>query len=195
MEQNKVWLCSDLMLSLDPKQREKFKPRLKKKHHIDLFYMWESAVSKDDAVVIFGNVAGTHQVDWHSQIKELPGRKLLFISEFETNRPSWYKKFNYESIVPFGEALTVEYEPYGNILLSALPAFHSVLGNDFFFNTIRKIERAFDVNSCVLNIHGYTNGKGKETSKTFDACISANNNMLLTLDQIVDLKFKGNKNA
>lgn len=184
-----LWIASDCLFGLNPKQREKFKPRLKKKHDLDFFHMWESSVKKDDGVVLLGNIAGTHHSDWFDKIKEMPGEKVLFISELEQNRPKWYFNYGFKNVVSFGQGVVIPSD-YGKILFSALPAKTSVNRDGYYHNHIRSLEKLMDRYSCILNIHGFSNGRGHEENTTFDASLSAIGVRFMELDQILNLKFR-----
>lgn len=176
----KIWAISDLMLDANPP--------------FELFREWKASVSSKDSVLLMGNVAVNHKAFWFNQIKELPGEKVLFCGEQETNRTKWYEKFGFGTVVPFNETKIILCS-YGPILLSHLPAYESVaakLGTKFG-GLSRKFNRVFDLNSCILNIHGHTQGKGEERHNTFDVSYRQDaGQKLLNHDQILELKFKYN---
>lgn len=185
----RLWVASDLMLGISQKQRDKFRPKLKKKHDLDFFHMWESSVSKEDGVILLGNIAGTHPSDWFEKIQRMPGKKVLFISELEQNRPKWYFKYGFDNVVSFGQGVVIPSD-YGNVLFSALPAKTSVQRDGFYYKQILNLEKLMDRYSCIMNIHGYSNGRGNETKNTFDVSLANMGVKFMELYQILDMRFK-----
>ena len=176
--ENKIWFISDLHLDTKPPT--------------DLFNEWAKVVGKDDGVVVVGNVALNNKTFWFSQIQKLPGDKVLFCGNLETNRIKWYHKFGFSGVVAFNESKILP-SKYGSILVSHLPAAESVLvaGDTKFRGLVRKLEDSMDVSSCVLNIHGHNQGKGQDRHNTFDVSYRPDvaGPKLLNLDQILHLKF------
>ena len=174
----KIWFVSDLYLDNRPPT--------------DLFDEWAKVVGKDDGVVVLGNVAVDNKTFWFSQIQKLPGDKVLFCGNLETNRIKWYHKFGFSGVVAFNESKILP-SKYGSILVSHLPASESVLvvADTKFRGLVRKLEEAMNLNSCVLNIHGHTRGLGEDRHNTFDVSYrpDAPGPKLLNLDQILQLKF------
>lgn len=151
---------------------------------------WDNVVKPSDAVVILGNVASDHKTFWFSQIQKLPGMKILFCGDLETNRTKWYYKFGFDGVVPINESRTLV-SPYGPILVSHIPAFESIVPGSKYVGLARKFSVIFDRHSCVLNIHGHTGGKGNEKHNTFDASYRDEaGQKLLNEAQILELKFK-----
>lgn len=176
----KIWFISDLMLDQRPPT--------------ELFNEWSKVVGKDDGVAILGNVAVDNKAFWFEQIGKLPGEKVLFCGNLETNRIKWYHKFGFSGVVPFDETKLLKCK-YGNVLISHLPAFETVVANTDtkYRGLIRKFEKMMDVNSCVLNIHGHVQNKGNEKHNTWDVSYSPSLEgfpLLLNMDQIVEYKFK-----
>lgn len=173
----KLWFVGDLFLN--------------KQDPAPLLEEWRNVVrDKKDGVVILGNVASDQKAFWFNQLKELPGKKILFCGDQETNRIKWYYKFGFSGVVPFNEVRLLECV-YGKILVSHLPAFESVAGASKYVGLSRKFSRLFDLNSCVLNIHGHTGGQGNESHRTFDVSYSpAPGQKLLSADQIIEHKFR-----
>lgn len=178
MKNNKLWFTSDLHLNQKPPT--------------DLFTEWSKVVGKDDGVVILGNVAMSNRTFWFEQIKALPGDKILFCGELEFNRIKWYEKFGFLGVVPFGEPKLYE-SNYGSILVSHLPAAESiaVASGTKYKGLVRKLEKIFTSNNCILNIHGHTQGKAEDKHNTFDVSYRSDvpGPKLLNLDQILALKF------
>jgi len=171
----RIWFISDMVLDKnDPKE---------------LFKEWNDVVASKDGVVILGNVASEHKAFWFNQIQSLPGDKVLFCGDMETNRIKWYHKFGFQGVVPFNESKILLCS-YGPLLVSHLPAFESVTNGGKYGGLSRKLSRIFDLNSCVLNIHGHTRGQGNENHKTFDVSYRPEaGQKLLNEDQILELKF------
>lgn len=160
----KFWFVSDLMLGQE--------------NCADIFDCWNNVVYDDDVIFLLGNIAAYNKSYWFGELNHLPGRKVLFLGALETNRPQWYSKFDFEEVVPFNQTRTLQHT-LGKIMLSHLPVYESVqAANDGkFMGLIRKFNHEFDMSSCILNIHGYTNGKGNERSNTIDVghgCIGGN---------------------
>lgn len=172
-----LWFISDLML-------DKQAPKA-------LFDEWDHSIRKTDGVVLLGNIALSNKAFWFNEIKNMPGDKMLFCGPLETNRPKWYEKFGMREVIPFGET-KLWLSRYGNILLSHFPAFESVAPKieNKFRKYVRKTHQEFDLNSCVLNIHGHTQGLGNEKHNTFDvSLIHGDGQKILNEEQILQLKF------
>lgn len=174
----KIWFLSDLYLENKPPT--------------DLFDEWAKVVRKDDGVVVLGNVAVDNKTFWFTQIQKLPGDKVLFCGNLETNRIKWYHKFGFSGVVAFDESKILECK-YGNVLVSHLPASESVatLAGTKYKGLVRKLERIMDNSSCVLNIHGHTQGRSQDRHNTFDVSYrpDVSGPKLLNLEQILQLKF------
>jgi len=171
---NKLWVCSDL--------------RLGEQNQAELFQCWNDCVFDDDVVFLLGNIAITNKSFWFSEIQKLQGRKVLFLGDLETNRPNWYEKFDFETIVPFNQTRILKYK-HGNIMLSHLPAYESVQVSyepNKYLGLIKKFNREFDGSSCIVNLHGHTQGKAVERNNTID--VGSVRNLLLTLEQFVETK-------
>lgn len=184
----KLWIAADTMFGISQKQRDKFKPRLRKKHNIDFMHQWQAVVAEEDGVILLGNVAGTHPTEWFELIQSMPGKKVLFISELEQNRPKWYYKYGFEKVISFGQGVVIP-SKYGNVLFSALPCKTAVSADGLYHNQIMNLGKVYDRYSCILNIHGFSNGHGNETNNSFDASISSIGNNFLEYNQIIQRKF------
>lgn len=176
-----LWFISDLLLD---KQAPK-----------SLFDEWRLSVRNTDGVVLLGNIASNNKAFWFNELKSMPGDKVLFCGPLETNRPKWYEKFGMKEVIPFGES-KLWLSSYGKILLSHFPAYESVAPNaeGKFRRYIRVLHQHFDLNSCVLNIHGHTLGQGNERHNTFDVSYTKGpGQKILNEEQILQLKFNARK--
>lgn len=184
----KTWVISDLELDNEVLIRHKIRPP---QYEEDLFRMWESSVAPSDYVCLLGNIAENRHTYWFSRIKNSPGKKILFLGDKDKNRLKWYYKFGFEKVEPFGYCLLYTHT-YGDIMLSHMPAFTSVIPpfSERHAQAIDKLQKIFDHNSCILNIHGHTMGKGNESHKTFDCSLDVLGPQLVTIDQILAHKFK-----
>lgn len=178
MDNKRIFFISDLHLDQAPPT--------------DLFTEWGHVVNKNDGVVILGNVATNNKTFWFSQIQKLPGDKVLFCGDLETNRIKWYHKFGFLGVVAFNESKILPCN-YGPVLVSHLPASESVarIAGTKYRGLAHKLERIMDLNSCVLNIHGHTQGKGEDRHNMFDVSHrpDVSGPKLLNLAQILALKF------
>ena len=179
IKQNKLFFISDLHLDTKPPT--------------DLFNEWGKVVGKDDGVVLLGNIAVNNKTFWFSQIQKLPGDKVLFCGNLETNRLKWYHKFGFSGVVAFDESKILPCN-YGSVLVSHLPASESVAvkAGTKYRGLVYKLEKVMDLNSCVLNIHGHTQGKSEDRHNTFDVSYRPDvaGPKMLNMDQILQLKFK-----
>ena len=66
-----------------------------------------------------------------------------------------------------------------------------MLTDERFVGLSYKFQRVFDNTSSILNIHGHTHGVAKERHNTIDVSLEATKNQLVTLDQILEVKFHG----
>lgn len=185
---NKIWLASDL--HLDHKLLTDKVGTRKHGYEEEFFKAWKDCVFKDDVVVLLGDIAFRKQSYWFNRIKEAPGSKILLMGNHDKNRESWYSKW-VDKVIPFGQSLVFPHE-WGNILLTHVPAFPAVapVGDDRYLGLMGKHEREFNANSCILNLHGHTHGQGRENHRTFDCSLEVIGNQLVTLTQILDVKFK-----
>lgn len=151
----RFWFVSDLNLGQD--------------NCSDIEQCWNDVVFDEDIVFLLGNIAAVNKAYWFSEIQRMPGRKVLFLGTQETNRPQWYHKFDFEEVVPFNQTRTLQ-SSIGKVMLSHLPVYESVQAtNDSkFLGLIKKFNHEFDMSSCILNIHGHTNGLGNERNNTID---------------------------
>jgi calcineurin-like phosphoesterase family protein len=184
----KTWVISDLELDNEVLIRHKIRSS---GYAEAIFKAWNSCVSSSDYVCLLGNVAEGRHSYWFSRIQELPGKKILFLGDKDRNRIKWYYKFGFEKVEPFGYCLLYRHE-FGNIMLSHMPALSGVISpfSERHATAIQNLNKIFDYNSCILNIHGHTLGKGKETNKTFDCSVDVIGEQLVTIDQIIEHKFK-----
>jgi len=166
---------------------------------------WEAVVSDKDAVILLGDIAFSSKSYWFGRLAELPGKKVLMLGNHDTNKLNWYKKWGFSEVIPFNEYMLLKYylgengkrdkdymAYHGNIMLSHIPAFPPVTKSydDRFLGLSHKFQRAFDHASCILNIHGHTQGRAKEKHNTFDATLDVIGEQLVTVDQIFDHKFR-----
>ncbi len=176
----KIWFLSDLLLDSAPET--------------ELFKEWKDVVYKDDGVVLLGNIASNNKAFWFNHISTMPGEKVLFCGNLETNRIKWYHKFGFSGVVAFKESKVLA-TPNGKVLVSHLPAFESLLDSTDgkYRGWVSKLGDVFDMNSCILNIHGHTLGKGTDRHNTFDVSYRPGiaGPKMLNLEQILHLKFKG----
>ena len=175
----KIWVTSDLYLG--QKSRRALEKRLLK--------MWSHVVRPDDTVLLLGNVSADKVGYWFNVISGLPGRKRLMLGSDDRYRTTWYKKWDFEDVVPFHRALLLD-SPHGQIMFTHLPAFRTVIHNDKFANITENFAHLYQSRSCILNIHGHTRGKGHRDHRAFDASIEATDEQLLTLDQILERAWK-----
>lgn len=189
---SKSWFAGDLQFGLftdDHNTRE------------ELFLtMWDDVVTRSDDVYLIGHTVGKEQANWYSRLREMPGNKILLLGDQDRNRYSWYEKFGFKEVVPHMKFKLIpvylgsdqrENGPYyyGNVMVSFVPAFQSLCaGLDKALPIASKLERHFDYYSCILNVHGLTNGKAKERHNTCDVTRHVIGNQLVNLDQLLSLK-------
>ena len=142
----------------------------------------------EDVIFLLGNVAVHNKAYWFNEIQKMPGRKVLFLGNMESNRPAWYSKFDFEEVVPFNQIRTLQHT-YGKIMLSHLPVYESVQAtNDGkFMGLIHKFNQEFDSSSCILNVHGHTQGKGNERHNTLDVSHAVVKGNIPNLVQLVQM--------
>jgi calcineurin-like phosphoesterase family protein len=162
---------------------------------------WSHIVRKDDVVYLLGDVAFTKQAYWFERLQALPGEKHLICGNHDRNRTAWYQKWGFVEVLPFPQYKLMplylgksneDQARYGLIMLSHVPAFLSVgAAYDSRFNGLsNKYESRFNLASCILNIHGHTHAKGAEKHNTFDVGVDVVGEQLVSLEQIIELKFK-----
>ena len=208
IETDKMWFCADLHFG------HKFMLRpnhngvaLRKQGYEErILEAWYDTVGKDDTVFILGDTAFTAVAYWFQRLSEMPGKKVLFIGNHDKNRPDWYTKFNFSMVVPFDNYVIFPLDlwedgkgvtKYGKVMLSHLPAFASVATpfDAKFRGLMGKFEKAFNNSSCILNIHGHLHGKGAEKHNTMDVTPEVIGEQLVSLAQIIQVKFKNIPNA
>lgn len=195
----RVWFASDLLCgSNDLDRPQNFENQF--------FEACENLILKDDILCILGNIVPQSVYvqdtsvllkenkagEWCKRIKGLSGEKILLLGNYDKYRIQWYYRFGFKTVVPFGDSLIIR-SPYGNALISHLPAFESVLSsynNTKFLGLSRKLNRIFDRNSCILNIHGHTLGHANENHRTIDVSLEAINCTPILFDQLLEVKFK-----
>ena len=171
---NKLWYCSDLYLG--------------QQNCSDLLDCWSNVVFEEDVIFLLGNIAVSNKSFWFNELKQFPGRKVLFLGDLESNRPNWYEKFGFETIIPFNQTRVMRYT-YGNIMFSHLPAYESVQASyepGKYLGLVNKFNREFDSSSCIMNIHGHTNGKAQERDNTIDVSYANIGGNLPTLEQLIE---------
>lgn len=196
---HKVWFASDLHLGhklLSYPNHKDGTPReggpLRQPGYEEKFLKaWHDIVGKDDVICLLGDMAFSNVAYWFARMQELPGKKFLLLGNHDKNRLSWYEKWGFEEVVPFGTSQFIRYD-LGNILLTHVPAFESVLTtyDDRFKGLAKKHEKEFDGSSCILNIHGHTHGLAKENHKTFDVSLECIDYAPIELEQVIERKFK-----
>lgn len=182
IDPKRVWFAGELCLGEgNPEQKEKF------------LFAWEQCVRNTDVVCLIGNMADRDKGPWFERIKGFPGRKILLLGNNEKKKLQWYYSFGFEQVVPFGNALKVRHA-LGNILITCIPSFESVLAgieNEKYMGLARRFAKMYDNSSCILNIHGYTRGRALPNGKSFDVSLEAVNYCPILLDQVVGVALKG----
>jgi len=201
IDPKRVWFASDLIPGEEG---------LTENQLVYFLKTWDKVVRDDDYICILGNLPllakeivlpdGNKNLVkytspyWMGRIqKELPGNKILLLGAHDKNGLRWYYKYGFKLVVPFGDTLKIRHD-YGNILLSSIPCFESVLAsfnNERFLGVSRRLHKQFDAGSCILNIHGYTRGNSVPNGKTFDVSLPAINYAPILLEQVIDFVFKG----
>lgn len=197
-----VWFISDLHLS----HRAMIDKGLRKVGYEERWFKAANNILNEDSILIFlGDIAFGKQAFWFEKISQLPGHKILVCGNHDRNRENWYRKWGFIKVVPFGELMYLKLEIgrnelteppvtyWGNILLSHIPAFESV-GTAYdqrFQGLMRKGERWFARSSSILNVHGHTHGNGAEDHRTIDVGMDVIGEQVISLAQIVQLKFPG----
>lgn len=182
----KIWIIGDLNFTASPWGPDKTAAEREEA----FFIQYNDVVGIGDIIIFLGNIATKETVYWLQRLSELPGSKALFLGDKDKNRPKWYSKFGFESIVDFNESRILQTK-YGNVLVSHLPAFNTegmrIAPN--LHGLVAKFGRVFDRNNCILSIHGHTMGQGKLYPRTYD--VSHYTPMVKNLDQILHEKFNG----
>src|SRR3990167_59620 len=193
--ESRIWIASDLRLGHHNILVEKKGTKRQDGYEEEFLSMWSRSVKKDDVVLLLGDIAFTKQAYWFDRISKLPGGKILLLGNHDKNRLNWYYKWGFNKVVPFNESLVYKHW-MGNILFTHIPSFIDVLTSydDRFKGVCLKHEKTFHSTSSILNIHGHTHGLAKERHNTFDATLDVIQNQLVTLEQILELKFKSYKN-
>lgn len=186
---SRTWLASDLHLGHRGLMDKGVRPLGYEEKFLEA---WRHVVRKEDTIILLGDIAFSTQSYWFSRLQEMPGNKVLVLGNHDRNRLPWYKKWGFELVVPFDSQLVLVHE-YGNVLLTHIPAFESVLSsydNTRFVGMSRRLNKIFNVNHCVLNIHGHTHGSATETNQSVDVSLEAINYAPIMFNQVMDDKFK-----
>lgn len=199
MKEPTVFFCSDLHLghaSLISSNHKDGTPReggaLREAGYEERFFEAANAVVKqNDILCILGDIAFSNVSYWFTRLSSLPGRKIVLLGNHDKNRLRWYMKFGFSDIIPFGHSKLYRHD-LGNMLLTHVPAFESVLTtyDNRFIGLSKKHNKEFDASSCILNLHGHTHGKAIERHNTFDCSLEAINYIPISIDQIIERKFK-----
>jgi len=113
----RTWIAGDLRFAKPEKGPDG--------RELNFFHEWESAVGKDDMVLLLGNVAEENVAHWFRRVSDMPGSKVLLLGQLERNRPGWYAKFGFKDIIPFNECLIYQHW-FGPIMFSHVPAYSGV---------------------------------------------------------------------
>ena len=194
MKEPIVWICSDIHLGhklMTAPTSPEHKILREVGYEEKFFEAANACVMPHDILCILGDVAFSNVSYWFTRIKQLNCRKVLLLGNHDKNRIKWYEKFDFLEIVPFGHSKIFRHE-LGNILLTHIPAFESVLTSydERFLGLARKHNKEFEASSCILNIHGHCHGKATERHNTFDASLECINYMPVKIEQIIERVFK-----
>lgn len=190
VDSERIWFAGNLYLGKETYNNHE--------NEFKFLEAWGNCVKKDDYICILGDLLHTPiQRDaepkyprgfWLGQITAMPGNKILLLGASDRSRPNWYNKFGFGLVVPLDDSVLIKHS-LGNILISYLPAFDSVLApynsSNNFLRISKKHGRLFDTSSSILNIHAYTEGS-VTNGKTVEVSLSNINYIPVLLSQIVD---------
>lgn len=209
--EQRIWVIGDLHLGQHSLTTGNHPiARRKPGYERRIFDCWDHSVQKEDIVVVLGNVTTSKErgkrmrpLRYFERIADMPGHKILCMGNQERNRPQWYERFGFGMVVPINEALSAPLPnkgplPAGMVLFSHLPAFASVLAQEWderYRGLSYKLNRWFDRTSCMVNIHAHTMNRGTEMWQTIDAGVDAIGDGPVTIEQLIERKYVTRKDS